>query len=57
MGGKDWVVESATAHVSKTKSTRLFGLDQARAVAILAMMVFHFAPGVFIQLPKLMPLR
>jgi hypothetical protein len=33
------------------------GLDQARAVAIIAMMVFHFAPGVLIQLPRLEPLR
>jgi hypothetical protein len=33
------------------------GLDQARAVAIIAMMVFHFAPGVLVQLPRLEPLR
>src|SRR5262249_16379748 len=37
--------------------SRLLGLDQARAVAIIAMMVFHFAPGVFIQLPQFEPLR
>ncbi|HTK77985.1 MAG TPA: acyltransferase family protein [Gemmataceae bacterium] len=37
--------------------SRLLGLDQARAVAIIAMMVFHFAPGVLIQLPRLEPLR
>ncbi|HVK12231.1 MAG TPA: acyltransferase family protein [Gemmataceae bacterium] len=32
---------------------RLLGLDQARALAILAMMVAHFAPGLFKQLPGL----
>jgi hypothetical protein len=37
--------------------SRLLGLDQARAVAIIAMMVFHFAPGVLVQLPRLEPLR
>src|SRR6478672_11037322 len=37
--------------------SRLLGLDQARAVAIIAMMVFHFAPGVFIQLPRFEPFR
>ncbi|HJZ93873.1 MAG TPA: heparan-alpha-glucosaminide N-acetyltransferase domain-containing protein, partial [Gemmataceae bacterium] len=36
---------------------RLMGLDQARAVAIIAMIVAHFAPGVFIQLPQLDPVR
>lgn len=35
----------------------MLGLDQARAVAILAMMVFHFAPGVFAQMPQFEPLR
>jgi hypothetical protein len=38
-------------------ASRLLGLDQARAVAIISMMVFHFAPGVFVQLPQLEPLR
>jgi hypothetical protein len=33
------------------------GLDQARAVAILAMLVAHFAPGVFAEVPRLAPLR
>jgi uncharacterized membrane protein len=36
---------------------RFLGLDQARALAIIAMMVFHFAPGLFIQIPSLEPLR
>ena len=36
---------------------RLLGLDQARAAAILAMLVAHFAPGVFVQLPHLDHLR
>jgi hypothetical protein len=34
----------------------LYGLDQARAVAIMAMMAFHFAPGLFMHLPSLQPL-
>ena len=38
-------------------SRRLLGLDQARAVAILAMLAAHFAPGVFAQVPRLAPLR
>jgi hypothetical protein len=33
------------------------GLDQARAVAILAMLAAHFAPGLFAQVPRLEPLR
>jgi len=37
--------------------SRLYGLDQARAVAILAMMVFHFGEGVFKELPQLEALR
>lgn len=36
---------------------RLLGLDQARAVAILAMLAAHFAPGVFAQVPRLEPWR
>jgi hypothetical protein len=36
---------------------RLLGLDQARAVAILAMLAAHFAPGVFAQAPRLEPWR
>jgi hypothetical protein len=36
---------------------RLTGLDQARAVAILAMLVAHFAPGALAQMPQLEPLR
>jgi len=36
---------------------RLLGLDQARAVAILAMLAAHFAPGAFVQVPRLEPLR
>jgi hypothetical protein len=36
---------------------RLTGLDQARGVAILAMLAAHFAPGLFGQIPKLEPLR
>jgi hypothetical protein len=36
---------------------RLLGLDQARAAAILAMLVAHFAPGAFVQLPHLDYLR
>jgi hypothetical protein len=36
---------------------RLAGLDQARAVAILAMLAAHFAPGVFAQLPRFEPLH
>ena len=50
-------MEISSLHATKAKSPRLLGLDQARAVAILAMMVFHFAPGVFVQLPKLEPIR
>jgi uncharacterized membrane protein len=33
--------------------SRLFGLDQARAIAIMAMMAFHFAPGVIKNIPEL----
>jgi len=36
---------------------RLVGLDQTRAVAILAMLAAHFAPGVFIQFPQLEPIQ
>ena len=36
---------------------RFLGLDQARALAILAMMVAHFAPGVFKQVPRLGPVE
>lgn len=36
---------------------RLTGLDQARGVAILAMLAAHFAPGLFVQEPALQPLR
>ena len=36
---------------------RLLGLDQARAVAILAMLAAHFAPGVFARVPRLEILR
>ena len=36
---------------------RLLGLDQARGAAILAMLVAHFAPGAFLQLPQLEPFR
>jgi hypothetical protein len=36
---------------------RLTGLDQARAVAILAMLVAHFAPGLFVEVPRLEPVR
>ena len=38
-------------------SRRLLGLDQARAVAILAMLVAHFAPGVFDRFPRLGPVQ
>jgi Heparan-alpha-glucosaminide N-acetyltransferase, catalytic len=34
-------------------SRRLLGLDQARGIAILAMLAAHFAPGVFGQVPRL----
>jgi uncharacterized membrane protein len=37
--------------------SRFLGLDQARALAIIAMMVFHFAPGLFIHVPALEPMR
>ncbi len=36
---------------------RFLGLDQARALAILAMMVAHFAPGLFKQMPSLAPIE
>src|SRR5262245_19965368 len=36
---------------------RFVGLDQARALAIIAMMVSHFAPGLFIHVSALAPLR
>lgn len=35
------------------KADRLWGLDQARAVAIFAMILAHFAPGVFLRMPQL----
>jgi len=38
-------------------SRRLTGLDQARAVAILAMLAAHFAPGLFAQVPAPEALR
>lgn len=36
---------------------RFLGLDQARALAIIAMMVSHFGPGLFIHVSALEPLR
>jgi len=36
---------------------RFLGLDQARALAIIAMMVSHFGPGLFIHVPAFEPLR
>jgi hypothetical protein len=36
---------------------RLWGLDQARAVAIMAMILAHFAPGVFARMPALQGLH